>query len=271
MNIARYTRWLCGIILCTALMGWYSLQRSKLLLNEVQTLISSIDAHVKDLTVQQFDLNGSEQSYLHSELVQRIPSKQQHILQQPHITWAQNNEPGWEIQADSAIASNGGQEITFIQNVVLSKAKGSSGLADLKDAMLLHANQALFNQQAHLGVFNGNVVIDQGVTHIHSTEARIELDVQNKLQHVKLTGTKNIPVHYASVMQNKSKVNAYADVMQYFPEKHRIQFIGNAKLTQNNNFFSAPMIIYDTLSQHIVSSSKGIVRTTIVIHPENYS
>ena len=268
MRTTSFASWLFFAVFAVVFVCWYSVRQSALVFDGSMVSASAIDADVSDLTVQQFDINGHEQHSLHSPKVQRIPLKKQHVFQQPHIMITQNNEPSWEISADQAIAKRNGEKMIFNNNVMISRAAEKN---TPNNQLIMHADKVVFNRLTNKGVYTGHVTIDQGTTHIQSSKATTQVDTQNKLQQITLNGFKNNQVHYTSIVKNKPDVHAYADVMQYFPKRHMIQFIGNAKLRQGNDFFAAPMIMYDTLSQHMVSSSSGVVRTTIVIHPENYS
>ena len=272
MIFKNYTSWLLTFFCGLVIMSFYFALKSKELLDSTIIQDALIDISVMDLSVKQFDKHGNEQHYLHSPVVQHIPLKQQHILQQPHIVLTANNEPSWEISADSATAVEKAQKITFNKNVVIARAKSKNIISPSKnDDFIMHADQAIFKQKTHLGNYTGNINITHGETKIQSDSAKTLGNDNNSLKYVEFKGSKNHQAHYITSVPKKPQVNAYADVMKYYQDRHIIQFIGNARLTQGNDFFAAPMIVYDTLSQHIVSSSKGVVRTTIVIHPENYS
>ena len=48
-------------------------------------------------------------------------------------------------------------------------------------------------------------------------------------------------------MPNKPPFHAYADTIRYYPLRHLIELIGNARVEQGNNSLSAAKITYDTV------------------------
>ncbi len=140
---------------------------------------------------------------------------------------------------------------------------------DRQELMHLKADSADLNQSTHRGVYSGHVELDQGTTHVRAVEAITEGNEKNQLIKAVAKGSKKDQAHYWSLPdKDKPEVHAYADSIYYLPEKHRIELIGNARIVQGNNSFSAPKIIYDTEKQHVITQASGNQRTTIIFHPE---
>ena len=147
----------------------------------------------------------------------------------------------------------------------------SSGLAlpnDRMQIMQLRADSADLDQQLHRGIYVGVVQLDQGTTHIQAARAITEGNLKNQLVKAVINGNKEKQAHYWTLtMADKPLMHAYADTINYYPERHTIELIGNARVEQGNDSFTAPKISYDTLHQHIISNSDGKMQTTIIIHP----
>ena len=139
---------------------------------------------------------------------------------------------------------------------------------DRTQIMQLRAGSADLNQLAHRGIYTKDVQIDQGKTHIRASEAITEGNEKNQLMKAILKGNKNEQAHYWTLAStNKPEMHAYADVIQYYPSRHLIELIGNARVVQGKDSFSAPKISYDVLHHHVISHSLGEKQTTIIIHP----
>ncbi len=153
--------------------------------------------------------------------------------------------------------------------VLFLLAKISFAMPDDREKILtLSADSADLNQQTHQGEYIGNVQLDQGTTHLRAASARTDGDKQNKLVLAIAKGNKKEQAHFWVITElNKPALHAFADLIQYFPERNVVELIGNAKVAQGDNSFTAPKIIYDTVKQHVVSKSDGKTRTTIIIHP----
>ncbi|KTD20723.1 lipopolysaccharide transport periplasmic protein LptA [Legionella londiniensis] len=142
---------------------------------------------------------------------------------------------------------------------------------DREQVLMLQADTADLNQETHRGIYIGDVQLDQGTTHVRAAEAITVGDANNKLVMAKATGNQDAQAHYWSTPENgKPPLHAYADEIYYYPDKHLIKLIGNARVEQGKNSFSAPEIIYDTEKQHVVTQKNNKARATIIIHPEKH-
>ncbi|WP_370637201.1 lipopolysaccharide transport periplasmic protein LptA [Legionella sp. 16cNR16C] len=140
---------------------------------------------------------------------------------------------------------------------------------DREQLLQLSADQADLNEKTHRGEYRGAVELDQGTTHLRATKAVTEGNQQNKLVVAIAMGSAKDQAHYwTQTAQDKPLLHAYANTIRYYPERHLIELIGNARVVQGDNSFSAPKISYDTLKQHVISEPAGKERTTIIIHPE---
>lgn len=140
---------------------------------------------------------------------------------------------------------------------------------DKLQPMHLSADSADLNQQTHQGRYMGNVTLDQGSTHLRANEALTQGNKDNKLSFAVAKGKSGEQAHYWSLPDvNKPEIHAFADEIDYYPNKHLIELIGNARVIQGDDSFSAYKITYDTIKEHVVTSSKNQQRTLIVFHPE---
>lgn len=139
---------------------------------------------------------------------------------------------------------------------------------DGKQVLTLAANSADISQTLHQGTYDGDVALDQGTTHIRADKATTLMDEKNKLTKAMIYGKAENQAHYWVLMDaSKPMVHAYADTIEYIPEKHLIKLIGHARVEQGKNSFSAPVITYDTESQQVTTEHKPNERTTIVYYP----
>lgn len=140
---------------------------------------------------------------------------------------------------------------------------------DSKAVLEMHAGSADLNQETHRGVYLDQVELDQGTTHIRANKALTEANTKNQLTKAVIEGDNQQQAHYwVLVALDKPIVHAYADKIIYYPQDHRIELIGHAKVEQGDNSFTAPFIAYDTLHQHVTSKANDNERTTIIYHPE---
>lgn len=132
----------------------------------------------------------------------------------------------------------------------------------------LTANTADLNQKTHRGEYIGDVQFDQGTTHLRAIKAITEGNQQNKLVFAVAFGDKENPAHYwEQTAIDKPLLHAYANEIRYYPDRHLIELIGDARVVQGDDSFTAPKISYNTLKQHVIAKSDTKARTVIIIHP----
>ena len=170
------------------------------------------------------------------------------------------------------------QLISMLGVIMVLLSNDSVALPDDRDQIVrLSAGSADINQQTHEGIYLNDVQLDQGSTHIRAHQAITTGNEKNQLILAVIKGNQSAQAHFWTLpATNKPPMHAYADTMKYYPERHLIKLIGNARVEQGTNSFSAPEISYDTVAQHVVSkaalqTSGTAARTTIIIHPEKHT
>ncbi len=141
--------------------------------------------------------------------------------------------------------------------------------SDKEQVMHVVADSADLSQQNHKGIYTGNVEFIQGTTNLHAANAVTEGNTKNQLTLAIANGVKGKQAHYWTESgPGKPPFHAYADTIRYYPLRHMIELVGNARVEQGTNSLSAAKITYDTVAQHVVSQSDGTTRTTIILYPE---
>ncbi|HCA89108.1 MAG: lipopolysaccharide transport periplasmic protein LptA [Legionellaceae bacterium] len=135
-----------------------------------------------------------------------------------------------------------------------------------KKAYLL-AQSVELNQQTHQGIYIGEVTFDQGTTHLRADKATTLSDPKNKLLEARAYGnTKKLAHYWTKTAPNKPELHAFAEQIHYYPPKHLVVLIGQARVLQGEDSLSADKICFDTLKKHVTSSNKQS-KTIIIIHP----
>lgn len=119
MNSLKQTLWLLFTLLILAGSGWYYSNTASVSQLDNETLSSTIDATVTGLTVRQYNIEGTLINLLTTPLMEHIPKGDIHLLKTPHITIKQDNQPAWEINSIKAKSYEGGEKITFIEQVIV--------------------------------------------------------------------------------------------------------------------------------------------------------
>jgi lipopolysaccharide export system protein LptC len=120
MKTAKQTFYGFFIFLMLTASSWYYVNRQDKagLLNE-ETLSSTVDMTVYQLTVRQFDEQGLLANELSTPFMRHIPKKNVHWFQNPYIQIFQADQSSWEIRSQHAKSLNGGQRIIFTKDVIV--------------------------------------------------------------------------------------------------------------------------------------------------------
>lgn len=141
--------------------------------------------------------------------------------------------------------------------------------SDKEQVMHVMADSADLNQLEHKGTYIGNVELTQGTTNLHATKAITKGNEKNQLIEAIALGSKKQQAHYWAITDaKKPPLHAYADAIHYYPLRHLIELIGNARVEQGSDSFTAAKISYDTIKQHVISEGDKTQRITIIYHPE---
>jgi len=124
MNVAKQALLIFFTLIILAISGWYYVNLEPITKLDKDTLSSTIDTTISQLTVRQFNSEGLLVNLLTTPLMQHIPRENIHLLQTPHIIIAQINQPSWEIRSRKAKSYEGGQRIIFSKHVIVHQNPG---------------------------------------------------------------------------------------------------------------------------------------------------
>lgn len=141
--------------------------------------------------------------------------------------------------------------------------------SDSDEPFFIQADSAQINNSTGFGEYTGNVVMDQGVTHLTAAHATTTTD-NGVLVEATAQGNAEEQVHYWTRRDPEKPIfHAYANRMEYKAQEDKIYLYGNAHIEEGNDSYSAPIIEYDMSSQQVISPENEGGRTTIIIHPGN--
>ncbi len=177
MNASKQAAWLFLVLIGLACSGWYFASTPLVVKLDDQTLSTSADIIIDNLTVRQFDEQGYLVNYLRTPYVKHIPMDNQHLIKTPHITITQPDQSSWEIRSQKATALYGGKEITFLQDVVIhQKQNAHSPASILTTQEITYYPQKKFASTAADVKFQqpGNIVQSKGMK-AYLAEKRVQL------------------------------------------------------------------------------------------------
>lgn len=166
MNAAKHAVWLFVTLLALACSGWYFSGSDLIIKLDEETLANTADSIVIGLEVRQFNAEGKLLNFLESPEMQHIPKEDTNLFTSPHFLLGQENQPNWDIRSNKAKSINKGDQITFIEKVVIHQDKGERNEeSTLKTEELLYFPKQKFATTALAVVFEqpGSVVNSIGM------------------------------------------------------------------------------------------------------------
>lgn len=125
MSAGKQAGWLFLALISLAFSGWYFASSVNVQKLDDQTLATTADTIITELTVRQFNQDGKLIHSLQTPLLHHIPQRNMHWLKQPFIQLTESMDaPAWEIHAQEALSYDGGEKITFKKQVVMHQPEG---------------------------------------------------------------------------------------------------------------------------------------------------
>ena len=126
MNTAKQFMWLFFTLIILACSGWYySRSAINLLRLDHETLTNSVDTIISDVTVRQFNQQGTLANIFSSPIMHHVQKDNVYLFKRPHIIVHQKDQPPWDISSHKAKSFEGGNRVTFIGNVIVHQNNGS--------------------------------------------------------------------------------------------------------------------------------------------------
>lgn len=124
MNTAKQSLLIVITLILLVCSGWHFLTIKVGIKLDNETLSTTPDSLVYNLSVKQFNKDGQLTNVLTTPFMEHIPKGDVNLLQNPHIVIAQADQPAWDISSRKATAYDGGERITFMEQVVVHQAQG---------------------------------------------------------------------------------------------------------------------------------------------------
>lgn len=140
---------------------------------------------------------------------------------------------------------------------------------DKEEIIQLAADSVDIRQKLHKGFYEGHIEFDQGSTHLRSERAETLTNSNNKLIQVTTQGVTK-PAHFWTTPKpHQSQIHAYAKTMIYDVIHHQIKLVGQAKIIQGKNSFSAPIILFNVQTEQVITIPSQGQRTQIIFNPKD--
>jgi lipopolysaccharide export system protein LptA len=143
--------------------------------------------------------------------------------------------------------------------------------SDRLQDVYFRAGHASFDEKTGQGIYDNEVTIDQGTSHLRATHATTTMDKQHRLTRAAAFGSPLKQAHFwTQTALDKPYLHGYADTIYYHPVIHQLELIGHARITQGENTLTAPNIRYDTQAERLITTIQNNEGTVIRINPKQH-
>jgi lipopolysaccharide transport protein LptA len=133
--------------------------------------------------------------------------------------------------------------------------------------MHIIADSTLFNYKTGANTYNGNVKVDQGGTHLLADRVTTHSSLHHKIEEAVAYGIKKPADYWTIPKKGDPLFHAQARFIRFYPAKSQVFLEGDVVITQGNNSFHGPLIIYNIKDQTISAPASNKGRATIIIEP----
>lgn len=159
-------------------------------------------------------------------------------------------------------------KIIFLLNLFLFSTLSFALDSDKNQPATLKADNVKYNRDTGVGIYTGNVSINQGTTVVTANQITTYSDKQNHLIKAIAVGT---PATYQAIPQvNQGLLKANALTITYLPTQNKVILQGSASVTQNNNVINGPWISYNLKTGQMITQQgqNQQQQTTIIYQPK---
>lgn len=139
---------------------------------------------------------------------------------------------------------------------------------DRKETVYIVADATTYNYRTGVKIFEGNVKVDQGTTHITADRLVTKNNSQHKIQEAIAYGLGQL-AHYRTLPKlGEPEVHARSKIIKFYPIESNVTLEQNVILTQGDNSFQGELILYNGSDQTITVPASKNARAVLVYNPE---
>lgn len=143
---------------------------------------------------------------------------------------------------------------------------------DSTKTMHIISDSSTFNYKTGSNVYEGNVKIDQGSTHLTADRVTTANGDNHKMKEAIAYGLNNKLAEYTTLPKPGDPIlHAKAKTIKFYPPTSMVVLEGNVIVTQGKNSFEGPVIIYNMKDQTVTAPASKTGRATVVIEPSQFA
>jgi lipopolysaccharide export system protein LptA len=137
---------------------------------------------------------------------------------------------------------------------------------DREQLMHVDADSYELNYKTGIDIYEGNVKVDQGTTHLVADRVVTEKNKDRKMISAIAYGHDQLAEFTTIPKEGEEVFHAKAKVIKFYPETSLVQLEENVIVTQGENSFHGPIILYNMKDQIVSTPASANGRATIIIN-----
>lgn len=136
---------------------------------------------------------------------------------------------------------------------------------DSKQPMHIVSDSSLFNYKTGQDIYDGNVKVDQGTSHLTADRLITQKNNQHKMISAIAYGIKTVAIYTTIPKQGDLVMHAEAKKISFFPPTSTVILENDVTVTQGENNFHGQHIVYNMKDQIVSAPPSKNGRATIVV------
>jgi lipopolysaccharide export system protein LptA len=139
---------------------------------------------------------------------------------------------------------------------------------DAKETVHITASSATYNYKTGVDVYEGNVKVDQGTTHITADRLVTKKNSEHKIAEAIAYGNRRSAHFWTLPNQDEPEIHAHAKIIKFYPIKSDAMLEKNVLVTQGSNSFTGEIVQYNNSEQTITVPASKNSHAVIVYNPD---
>lgn len=136
---------------------------------------------------------------------------------------------------------------------------------DSKQAMHIVSDSSLFNYKTGQDIYEGNVKVDQGTSHLLADRLVTQKNDQHKIISAIAYGIKTLAIYTTIPKEGDPELHAKAKTISFYPPTSTVVLENEVTVTQGENSFHGQHIVYNMKDQIVAAPASKNGRATIII------
>lgn len=140
---------------------------------------------------------------------------------------------------------------------------------DSQQKIHITANATTYNFKTGETLFQGNVLADQGSTHLTADHLITKTNRSHQIEEIIAYGNATTRAHYSTLPRpDQAVMHAYGDIIQYYPLTANVTLQKHVTVAQGENSFQGELILYNMSEQTITVPPTPSGRAVLVYNPD---